>query len=138
MSTIILRATTRAIIPIIVLLSIYLLLRGHDAPGGGFIAALVAGAAVVLQFLANGLDGVRRLLPIRFATLLSVGLVIAVSVGLVPVLFGGQFLEGTLFEIPLPLGRELKIASSLGFDIGVYLVVLSVIVVIIRYLGEDA
>ncbi|HVL81066.1 MAG TPA: MnhB domain-containing protein [Actinomycetota bacterium] len=131
MSTPILRWTARALTPVIVVVSLYFLLRGHNSPGGGFIAALVAGSAVVLQYLAHGLDGVRRFIPVRFATLLSLGLVIAVVSGLVPLAFGGAFLEQTTFDI-----GDLHLSSSLAFDIGVYLVVLSVVVVIVRYLGE--
>lgn len=137
MSTVILHTTTRALTPVIVLFSVYLLLRGHNAPGGGFIAALVAGAAVVLQYLTNGLEGVRRFLPVDFSTLLAIGLVIAVSAGLIPLVVGGAFLESAIFRAELPLLGELKVASSLGFDLGVYLVVVAVVVAIIRHLGED-
>lgn len=131
MSTPILRWTARALTPVIVGFSIYFLLRGHNAPGGGFIAALVAGSAVVLQYLANGLEGIRRFVPVRFATLMAFGLVIAVLAGIIPLFFGGAFLQGAVWYL-----GDLKVAASLGFDVGVYLVVLSVVIVIVRYLGE--
>ena len=137
-STPILRATTRALTPVIVVLSIYLLLRGHESPGRGFIAALVAGAAVVLQYLANGLEGTRRFLPVAAITLFAVGLLLAVVTGLGGVVFGAAFLETTIWEIEIPLLGALKVASSLAFDVGVYLVVLAVVVAVVRYLGEEA
>lgn len=137
MSTLILRATTRVLTPIMVVLSLYLLMRGHDAPGGGFIAALVAGAAVVLQYLANGLQGVRRFLPVEVGTLTGIGLLLAVGFGLAGLVLGVTFLEGALWKLDVPVVGEVKVAASLSFDIGVYLIVLSVVVAIVRYLGEE-
>jgi multisubunit Na+/H+ antiporter MnhB subunit len=136
-STLILRATARSLTPAMLVLSIWLLVRGHDAPGGGFIAALVAGAAVILQYLANGLEGVRRFLPVRSTTLLGAGILIAVGFGLAGLVFADTFLAGTIWYVPLPFGGKVKVASSLIFDLGVYLVVLAVVVAIVRYLGED-
>jgi multicomponent Na+:H+ antiporter subunit A len=137
MSTLILRTAARMLTPLIVVLSIYLLLRGHDSPGGGFIGALVAGAAVVLQYLANGTEGVNRFLPVQFSTLLGLGLLMAVGVGLGGVVVGGQFLQSAIWKFDVPLLGELKVTASLGFDVGVFLVVLSVVVAIVRYLGEE-
>lgn len=137
MSSLIVRATARGLTPLMVVLSVWLLLRGHDEPGGGFIASLVAGAAVVLQYLANGVEGVRRFLPLRATTLLGWGLLVATGFGIAGLLLGGQFLEGAIWTAELPLLGELKVAASLIFDVGVYLVVLAVIVAIVRYLGEQ-
>ncbi|MDQ4144364.1 MAG: Na(+)/H(+) antiporter subunit B [Actinomycetota bacterium] len=135
MRTVILRTTARALTPLVVALSIFMLLRGHDAPGGGFIGGLIAGAAVVLQYVGQGPER-RTLLRVRFDTLLAMGLLIAVGIGIVALLFGGHFLEGTVWEQHLPVIGELKIASSFGFDVGVFLVVLSAVIAILRSLGE--
>jgi multisubunit Na+/H+ antiporter MnhB subunit len=117
-------------------LSLWLLLRGHDAPGGGFIAALVAGAAVVLQYLANGIEGVRRFLPVAATTLLGWGLLVATGFGIAGLLLGAEFLGGAIWTTTLPALGEVKVAASLIFDVVVYLVVLAVVVAIVRYLGE--
>ncbi len=136
MTTVILRTVARALTPVVVILSIYLLLRGHDAPGGGFIGGLVGGAAVVLQYLGHGPERTTRLLPVRFDILLGIGLLAAVGTGLVALLLGGHFLEGGLWKHELPLIGELKVAASLAFDVGVFLVVLSVVTAIVTSLGE--
>lgn len=137
LATVIVRATARGLTPVIAGLSLYLLVRGHNAPGGGFIAALVAGAAVSLRYLAFGYEGVRRILPVPFSTLLAAGLLVAVGVGVLGYLFEGSFLGGAIWRWSAPLIGEQKVASSLIFDVGVYLIVLAVIVAIVRFLGED-
>lgn len=138
MTSLILSTAARILARVIVVLSIYLLLRGHNAPGGGFIAALVAGSAVVLQYLANGLPGVNRIFPVEFSTLLGAGLLLAVGVGVGGIVIGDQFLQSGIWEANLPLLGERKVAASLIFDVGVFLVVLAVIVAIVRYLAEDS
>lgn len=136
MSTSILRAVTRVLTPLIVLLALLLLGRGHDAPGGGFIGALAAGAAAVLQYLAHGARGLRRLVPFEPGTLLAAGLGIALSFGLAGLVFGQSFLQGAVWR-PVVLGAEVKIAASVVFDLGVFLVVVGVVVSFLRSLGED-
>lgn len=137
MTSLILTTATRILTRLIFVLAIYLLLRGHDAPGGGFIGALVAGSAVVLQYLAHGPEGVNRFLPVQFSTLLGAGLLLGVGVGLGSVVTGGQFLQSYKWSGHFPLVGELKFTLSLIFDVGVFLVVLAVVVAIVRYLGED-
>lgn len=136
MTTLIARTAARLLGPIIIASSLYLLWRGHNAPGGGFIAALVAGAAIVLRFLTEGREGVRRALPIPPRVLFGSGLLVATLYGLTGMLFGEAFLEGALVTTRTPLG-ELKLAASLVFDVGVYLVVLGIVSSIIRYFGEE-
>jgi multicomponent Na+:H+ antiporter subunit A len=137
MTTLILQTITRVVTPVVLLLSAYLLWRGHDSPGGGFIGALVAGAAVVLTYLAYGSEGVDRMLPLRSETLLSAGLLIALGMGLGGIVAGGDFLEGAVVVYHPPVIGEFKLAASFVFDIGVLLIVLAVIVAIVRYLGES-
>lgn len=133
----ILATAARIFTPGILLLSVYLLLRGHDAPGGGFIAALVAGTAVVLRFLSLGAEGARRLIVVRFTTLLGAGLLLAVGSGLAGLAFGREFLASTTWKKELPLLGEVKVASSLAFDVGVALVVVGVVAAVVEYLGRE-
>jgi multicomponent Na+:H+ antiporter subunit A len=137
MSTVILRVISGLLTPIVVALSLYFLLRGHNAPGGGFIGALIAGTAVVLQYLANGAAGIRRFLPVGFETLLGLGLLLAVGTGLVGLVTDGAFLSSRVWTWDLPVLGQLKVATSLAFDFGVYLIVLAVIVAVVRHLGES-
>ncbi|HVL91099.1 MAG TPA: MnhB domain-containing protein [Actinomycetota bacterium] len=137
MSTVILRTTARLVTPGIVGASLYLLLRGHNAPGGGFIGALVAGAAIVLRYLVGGPVAVRRMLPVSAESLLGVGLLIALMTGIGSLIAGSEFLTSTIWSARIPGIGKVKVASSLAFDIGVYLIVLGVIVGVVGFLGED-
>ncbi|HVM11691.1 MAG TPA: MnhB domain-containing protein [Actinomycetota bacterium] len=137
MSTLILRTAARLLVPLIGVLAVYLLVRGHDAPGGGFIAALAGGAAIVLRYLAHGPAGVRRLVPIPFSSLLGVGLLLAVGYGVAGLVAGAEFLRGAIWRVEAPVVGELKVAAALVFDLGVFFVVLGVVLAIVRYLGEE-
>ncbi|WP_369055674.1 hydrogen gas-evolving membrane-bound hydrogenase subunit E [Kineococcus terrestris] len=133
---VVLRVSLRLLVPVMLVLSLYLLWRGHDEPGGGFIAALVAGTAVVLRFLAGEPDGVRTergraLLEPRL--LAGAGTLLATAVGLAPVLTGGALL--TPFDVP---GLSaVGISSALLFDLGVYLLVLALVTAVVRSLTPD-
>lgn len=118
--------------------SLYLLLAGHNQPGGGFAGGLVAGVTVVLAWSAGGPSTVRRIIPVRASALLGLGLVIAASSGFVSLLSGGGFLESGYVTADVPLIGAIKLVSALGFDIGVYLVVVGMAVGLVRSLGEDA
>jgi multicomponent Na+:H+ antiporter subunit B len=136
MKTIILKTATLYLLPLLLVFSIFILLRGHYLPGGGFVGGLVASIAFVLHAFANGLENTRKLLRINVFKLLPIGLAIAILSGLVPVFFTGEpFLTGVWSTNPLPvLG---KIGSSLFFDIGVYLVVIGSSLTIIFTLSES-
>jgi len=134
--SLILREATRTLTPGLVVLTVYFLLRGHNAPGGGFIAALIAGATLVLQYLTGGVARVRRLLPPPPAALLAAGLLVAVLYGAAGLVLGGHFLQGTVWEADLGVGA-LKVAASLFFDIGVFLVVVGVLAAYLRAFGGE-
>jgi multicomponent Na+:H+ antiporter subunit A len=123
----ILLTTERVLVPGMLLLSAYLFLRGHNAPGGGFIAALVAGIAVAFAFLAHG----RAERVLRPRPLLAGGLLISVGVGLAPLAVGQPFL--TPLHATLP--GALRLSSTLLFDLGVYLLVLGLVVTAVNRLG---
>jgi multicomponent Na+:H+ antiporter subunit B len=122
-NSLILRTTTLLLITIFLLFSLFLLLRGHDHPGGGFIGGLVAAAAVALYVLAFGAEAATVMVRIRPRALLGIGLAAAVAAGLLGMLLGEAFLSGQWLILDLPGAAELKLSSVLLFDIGVYLVV---------------
>jgi multicomponent Na+:H+ antiporter subunit A len=129
---IVLSTVARGVVPLLLLLAGFLLLRGHNAPGGGFIAGLVASGAIVLAVLARGTAAVRHLVPFAPERLLVVGLVVALASGLVAVLAGAPPLTGLWMSIDLPAGlAPLKLGTPLLFDIGVFLVVVGFAVSII-------
>jgi multisubunit Na+/H+ antiporter MnhB subunit len=120
-----------------VVFSLYLLFAGHNAPGGGFVGGLVAGAALVLQYAGHGADSVRALLRVRHEVLLGAGLLLAGLTGLSPMLSGGQFLQSAYVELHLPLLGSVSLVSVLAFDIGVYLVVVGLVLAVLRTLGAE-
>jgi multicomponent Na+:H+ antiporter subunit A len=115
------RIASRVLGPVVVLLSLWLLLRGHDEPGGGFIAALVAGAGVAIIQLPRGPEAGPRL---SARPLIASGLALAATTGLLGFL-DGSYLRPLTGELPV-LG--LKVTSSLVFDVGVFLVVVGLVV----------
>ncbi len=137
MNTLILRFTVRLLSPVIFALSLYLLLRGHNSPGGGFIAALLAGTVIVLRYYAGRPSGSAMTVPLSFPVLVGTGLLLAVGMGLAGTFAGADFLTGGVHEFTLPLLGDQKVTASLVFDIGVYLIVLGVIVSIVTHLGDD-
>ena len=121
------------------LFSLFLLFAGHNAPGGGFVGGLVAGAAFVLRYVEGGASSVVRAAPVPANVLIGVGLTVAVGTGVASWLGGEQFLESAKVEVAIPLLGTVKATSALLFDIGVYLVVVGLVVGLLTTLGgEDA
>ncbi|MEX2588135.1 MAG: MnhB domain-containing protein [Actinomycetota bacterium] len=134
--SVILSNSLRLLLPTAFLFSLYLLFAGHNAPGGGFIGGLVAGAALVLRHVDQGPEAVAELLPVEPRTILSAGLGLAVLTAMAPWVTGDQLLESAKLEIDLPVLETVKATSALVFDIGVFLVVVGLATAILRILGE--
>lgn len=117
--------------------SVFLLFSGHNAPGGGFIAGLVAGIALVLRFVAGGREAVRMALGLPPAGLLGVGLAIALVTGIAGWLWGDAFLESAKLEVDVPLLGVVKATSALPFDVGVFIVVLGLATALLSALGRE-
>lgn len=117
--------------------AVFLLFSGHNAPGGGFIAGLVAGISIVLRYVAGGHDAVRSFVPFRPEALLGVGLSIAILTGLGGWVWGDAFLESAKLEVDVPVLGTLKATSALPFDIGVFVIVVGVALAMISALGQE-
>lgn len=117
--------------------SVFLLFSGHNAPGGGFIAGLVTGIAIVLRHLAGGADAVRAATRFEPSVLLGVGLSIAVLTGGLGWAWGDAFLESTKWEVDVPILGVVKATSALPFDVGVFIVVVGVTLAMISALGGE-
>ena len=122
--------------PAIVVTSLYLLLAGHNAPGGGFVGGLTAGLAIALAYAAEGEKGVRRTTRLAPATLLGAGLVIAGLTGAGGWFLGDGFLDAGARSLELPILGEVKATSALVFDVGVFLVVAGMVAVTLESLGS--
>lgn len=125
----ILQTASRYLLPILLLFSVFLLIRGHYNPGGGFVGGLVASIAFVLHSFAHGTDSTMKILWYKPLTLIPVGLGIAAFVMFLPVFFGLPVMTGLWFDEPIPVIGML--GTSLFFDLGVYLVVVGVILTIL-------
>lgn len=120
--------------PVLLLFSVFILLRGHYLPGGGFVGGLIASIAFILHSFANGLMNTKTLLKFHPGLLMPVGLALAFIAGVAPLLAGLPFMTGIWYPESLPvLG---SIGSALFFDIGVYLVVVGVSLTIIFTIAD--
>ena len=122
---------------VVLLVSVYLTFRGHNAPGGGFIGGLVASAAFVLRYLAQRHTVDRMYDVFKPHIILGVGLATSVITGLVPVLLGDALLESHIWKLDIPVFGDVKIVSSMFFDLGVYLLVIGVVLSILVALGVN-
>ncbi|MCB1850072.1 MAG: monovalent cation/H+ antiporter subunit A [Gammaproteobacteria bacterium] len=129
---------SKLLLPIALLVSAFLFLRGHNEPGGGFIAGLVTGVALILQYIAEGSSITRRRLPWDKPALIGAGVLIAVFTGVGSWLFGHPFLTSTFTYVTLPLVGKLELASALFFDLGVYLAVVGTVLLILAGIGQLA
>ncbi|WP_300454815.1 monovalent cation/H+ antiporter subunit A [Accumulibacter sp.] len=126
----------RPLLPLALTVSVYVFLRGHQLPGGGFVAGLITSVALVLQYLANGIAFAQPRLPQRPVRLLALGLLLASGIGLASWPFGRPFLTSAHGHVRLPLLGEIEVASAMIFDLGVYLVVVTVVVSVLSGLGQ--
>jgi len=131
----ILQTATRVLMPLLLLFAAFLLLRGHNEPGGGFVGGLVVAASFVLYSIAYGVDAARRALLVEPSTLLGGGPLIALLSGIPAVLLGRPFL--TALWIKVGVGSvAIDLGTPLLFDIGVFLAVIGVVVTIVFTLAD--
>ena len=137
MSSLILKTATRLLVGLILTFSVYLLLRGHNAPGGGFAAALVAGTGFALFTIAEGPTVVRRAVRIAPQRIAMGGLGLALVSGLVALLIGRPFFSGIWWIWETQQASKLAIGTPLLFDVGVFFAVLGTILTLILALEEN-
>jgi multicomponent Na+:H+ antiporter subunit A len=121
----------------VLMLSLWLLFAGHNQPGGGFVAGLLAGSAIALRYIAGGINEVRGLSRFRPWTVLGVGLLIAAVTATLPVLFGHSVLEVAHKTVTLPLAGAVKLSSALVFDVGVYITVIGMVLMVFEAFGDE-
>ena len=134
--SLILRTSTRFLLTLLLLFSVFLLLRGHNEPGGGFVGGLFAAIAFVLYALAYSAADARTALMADPRTLVGTGLIIAAAAGALPLIYGVPFMTGLWHDVHTPLG-DMHLGTPVFFDIGVFLVVVGVTLTIILALIED-
>ncbi|CAM3870959.1 monovalent cation/H+ antiporter subunit A [Vreelandella rituensis] len=133
---IMLSTVARLVLPIALLVSAYIFLRGHNLPGGGFIAGLITATALTLQYMAGGLVWAQERMLSPFRPLIGAGLLTATFTGLGSWLFGFPFLTSSHGHLHLPLIGEFELATAMLFDLGVYATVVGATLLILANLGK--
>ncbi|MDE0547584.1 Na+/H+ antiporter subunit A [Microbacterium sp. C7(2022)] len=134
---ILLEVIVRVLFHTIIIVSLYLLFAGHNLPGGGFAAGLVAGMALVMRYVAGGRYELGAAAPTDAGRLLGVGMTIAVACAIVPMFFGAAPLTSAFVETTIPVFGHVEFVTSTIFDIGVYLVVIGLVLDVLRSLGAE-
>jgi multicomponent K+:H+ antiporter subunit A len=127
---------SRLLLPLALLVAVFVLLRGHNLPGGGFIAGLITAIALITQYLANGIAWTGSRMSARLHPMIGIGLLIATATGLASWVFGYPFLTSTFTYLHWPLVGKFEVASAMLFDLGVFMVVVGVTLVILLRLGH--
>lgn len=136
MRSLILRTASRYLLPLLILFSVFIFLRGHHAPGGGFVGGLLAASAFALHAIGFGVDETRKLLVVRPQILMGVGLLCAIFSAIIAPLFTNlPFMTALWGEREFPAIGPLN--TPLLFDLGVTLTVIGVVLLIIFVLMED-
>ncbi|MEO1192659.1 MAG: Na+/H+ antiporter subunit B [Pseudomonadota bacterium] len=139
MKSLILRSATRLLVALMIIFSVYMLLRGHNEPGGGFIGGLIAAISFALYSIAEGPAAARKALRVDPRALAMVGLGIAALAGFLALISGAPLFTGEWLFIGGGEGEKgLPISSVLMFDIGVYLVVVGAVLTLVLTLEEEA
>ena len=128
----------RLLLPIALVVSFYLFMRGHNLPGGGFVAGLVMSVAFILQYMVAGTQWVEAQMSLRPLRWMGTGLLFALATGLGALAWGYPFLTTHTVHVDLPLFGDIHIASALFFDIGVYAVVLGATLLILTALAHQS
>jgi multisubunit Na+/H+ antiporter MnhB subunit len=135
MTSSILQTAVRFLMPLLILFAVFLLMRGHNQPGGGFVGGLVVSASFILYSIAFGLDAARRALLVGPSTLLGIGLLVAVVSGLPGAATGQPFMT-SLWTTVGSGSTAVHVGTPLVFDIGVFLAVIGVVLTIVFTLAD--
>lgn len=131
-----LRQIARPMLPLALMVSVYVFLRGHNLPGGGFIAGLITSVALILQYVASGMIWTQDRVPFRYHNVIGLGLLFATVTGLGSFAFGYPFLTSTFGYITWPVVGKFEVASALVFDLGVYLTVIGATLLALVSIGR--
>jgi multicomponent Na+:H+ antiporter subunit B len=137
MNSIILRTATQFLLPLMILFSIFLFIRGHNEPGGGFVGGLMAAGALALYAIVFRTDAAGKALRIRPQSLIGAGLATSLISGLYAMIFEQPFFTGIWTKVSVPELGEQHLGTPLLFDFGVYLVVIGATLTVIFSLMEE-
>ncbi|MEM8632223.1 MAG: monovalent cation/H+ antiporter subunit A [Pseudomonadota bacterium] len=129
---------TRVVMPIAILVGVYIFLRGHNQPGGGFVAGLVVAIALLMQYMASGFAWTQQRQRIEYHTMIGLGVVIAGLTGAGSWLFARPFLTSDYTYIHIPPIEEFELATAMLFDLGVFMTVLGAVMLMLFSLSRIA
>jgi multicomponent K+:H+ antiporter subunit A len=129
---------TRLLLPLAIVVGLYIFLRGHNQPGGGFIAGLIISVAILMQYMASGFRFADQRLHADHHTLIGLGVLIAAATGLGSLLFGVPFMTTAFGYFSLPLIGRFELATAMLFDIGVALTVIGAVILALAQLSRVA
>lgn len=135
--SIVLEVSVRLLFHTLILVSIWLLLIGHNQPGGGFSGGVVAGIALTIRYFAGGRWELAEAAPVNPGRVLGLGLFVAVASALAPAFFGNSVLQSTLFDLDLGWLGTLHVSTAIGLDVGVYILVIGVVMDLLSALGSE-
>jgi multicomponent K+:H+ antiporter subunit A len=118
---------TRALLPLALTVGAYIFLRGHNLPGGGFIAGLVVAIALIMQYMASGYVWANERARVDSLAMIGAGIAIAGFTGIGSLAFGASFLSSSFGYFSLPVVGQFELATALAFDLGVFLTVVGVV-----------
>lgn len=137
LNNVILKTTTQVVFFMIFLFSIHIFFAGHFSPGGGFVGGLLTASALVLLLLTYDLKTVQQLLPINYTTMTAIGLLLSLGTAATSAFLGDAFFKHYFDHFTLPLLGDTELHTAMLFDLGVYLVVVGVTMIIIQSIGGD-
>ncbi|ALS32406.1 multicomponent K+:H+ antiporter subunit A [Pseudoalteromonas translucida KMM 520] len=133
---ILLASISQSLLPLALLVSAYIFLRGHNLPGGGFIAGLVTSIAFILQYMAHGSTWISERFDVNYRKIIASGIAIAMFTGVGSWFFDKPFLTTWFDYFDIPFIGKTELASAIVFDLGVYLTVVGATLMILASLGD--
>ncbi|WAJ72449.1 monovalent cation/H+ antiporter subunit A [Catenovulum adriaticum] len=127
---------SQTLLPLALLVSAFIFIRGHNMPGGGFIAGLVTATAFILQYIAHGSNWIAERLAINYRKIIAIGILIACICGFGSLFFGKPFLTSWFEYFDIPFVGKTELASAMIFDLGVYVTVVGATMMILASLGK--
>ncbi len=133
---VILRTLARPLLPLSILVGVHIFLRGHNQPGGGFVAGLVFSIALALQYLSNGVHFSGARITLNYRRMIAIGMILAITTGLASIILGAGFLKSANAHLHLPIIGDLHLASAMAFDTGVFLAVVGAVLQQLTGVGQ--
>jgi multicomponent K+:H+ antiporter subunit A len=127
---------TRVMLPLALMVGAYIFLRGHNMPGGGFIAGLVVAIALIMQYMASGFAWAQLQMRVDYHAMIGAGVLIAAATGIAAMVMGYPFLTSAFDYFTLPVVGQFELASAMLFDAGVFLTVVGAVMLALANLSR--